>query len=226
MALFHGLPPIVVFDLDGTLAETGDDIVATLNHIMRREGLEPVTMDQGRDLIGAGAKVLLQRGFTLRGVPLPEDRLSVLFKDFLDHYEAHIVDHTYLFDGVIEALDALRDDGFCLAVCTNKIERHSVKLLDIMGVGDRFATIAGRDTFAFFKPDPRHLTETIRVAGGDPKRAVMVGDSRTDIDTAKAAGIPSIAVPFGYTDTPVDQLGPTRIINHFNELKAAVQALV
>jgi phosphoglycolate phosphatase len=226
MTVSGPLLPIVVFDLDGTLAETGADIIATLNHIMVREGLEPVDMAQGKDLIGAGARVLLQRGFSLRGEPLPEKRLDQLFKDFLDHYEAHIVDHTHLFDGVPEALDALRKDGFLLAVCTNKIESHSIKLLNLLGIADRFAMIAGRDTFPFFKPDPRHLTETIRLSGGDLTRAIMVGDSHTDIDTAKAAGLPSIGVPFGYTNMPIQDLGPTVVIAHFNALVAAVKGML
>jgi phosphoglycolate phosphatase len=219
------LHPTIVFDLDGTLAETADDIIATLNVILEREGLSAIPLERAKELIGAGARVLLERGFKVNGVHLAQDRLEALFGDFLDHYEAHIVDQSYLFDGVGDALDRLAGAGCRLAVCTNKIERHSVKLLDLLGISNRFATIAGRDTFAFFKPDPRHLIETIRLAGGDPKRAVMVGDSRTDIDTAKAAGIPSIGVPFGYTDVPIAELGPTRLIAHFDELHDAVTAL-
>jgi phosphoglycolate phosphatase len=221
------LPPAtIVFDLDGTLAETAGDIIATLNVILEREGLSAIPLERAKELIGAGARVLLERGFRVNGVDLPSQRLEALFADFLDHYEAHIVDRSHLFDGVGAALDALLSDGRRLAVCTNKIERHSVKLLDLLGVGDRFATIAGRDTFPFFKPDPRHLLETIRRAGGDPARAVMVGDSRTDIDTAKAAGVPSIGVPFGYTDVPIADLSPTRLIAHFDELPEAVRALI
>jgi phosphoglycolate phosphatase len=115
--------------------------------------------------------------------------------------------------------------GCTLAVCTNKVERHAVMLLEALDAAERFAIITGRDTFAFHKPDPRHLTETIIRAGGDARRAVMVGDSRTDIDTAKAAGIPVIAVPFGYTDTPVAELDPDLVIEHFDRLPGAVRAL-
>jgi phosphoglycolate phosphatase len=217
--------PTIVFDLDGTLAETAGDIIATLNVILVREGLSEIPLARAKELIGAGARVLLERGFKVNGVALAPERLEALFADFLDHYEAHIVDRSHLFDGVPAALDALRGEGCILAVCTNKIERHSVKLLELLGVADRFGVIAGRDTFPFFKPDPRHLLETIRRAGGDPSRAVMVGDSRTDIDTAKAAGVPSIGVPFGYTDTPIAELGPTRLIAHFDDLPFAVRAL-
>ena len=106
---------------------------------------------------------------------------------------------------MVEALDALRARSFLLAVCTNKYEGQAVRLLGLLGIADRFATICGRETFPYFKPDPRHITLTVERAGGDPARAVMVGDSRADIDAAKAAGIPVVAVPFGYTDLPVNR---------------------
>jgi phosphoglycolate phosphatase len=219
-------PPIVVFDLDGTLAETAGDLVATLNVVMAREGLAEIPFEKARDLIGAGAKALIRRGFAVAGRELPEAKLETLFAFFLDHYAENLLIHTHLYDGVTEALDALSAQGFRLAVCTNKMEAHAVKLLGLIGIAERFAFIAGKDTFAVSKPDPFHLTETIRLAGGDPRRAVMVGDSRTDIDTAKAAGIPVVAVPFGYTDKPVAELGPDIVIGHFRELPGAVVRLI
>ncbi|MGL4240562.1 MAG: phosphoglycolate phosphatase [Beijerinckiaceae bacterium] len=220
------LPPIAVFDLDGTLAETAGDLVATLNAVMAREGLPAVPFEAARDMIGAGARALIERGFQAAGRSLEQAQLDELFAFFLAHYEEHILVHSHLFEGVEQALQVLSGDGFRLAVCTNKTEAHAVKLLGLLGVAKRFPVITGKDTFPFFKPDPRHLTETIRLAGGDPARAVMVGDSRTDIDTAKAAGVPVVAVTFGYTTVPVDQLGPDRIIAHFRELPAAVRDLV
>ena len=219
------LPPIIVFDLDGTLADTAADIIATLNTILVREALPPLPFEKAKDLIGAGAKALLERGFKLHGKALEPARLDALFAAFLVHYEANILTHTVLYDGVTEALDQLASEGYRLAVCTNKMVDHSVKLLGLLGIADRFAVIVGRDTFAFCKPDPRHLTETIRLAGGDPARAVMVGDSRTDLDTAKAAQIPSIGVPFGYTDVPIHELGATRVVDHYRDMVAAVRAI-
>src|SRR3712207_622675 len=109
-------------------------------------------------------------------------------------------------------------DGFGFAVCTNKGEAHSVRLLEALGLAHRFAAICGRDTFPYVKPDPRHLILTIRKAGGTPAEAVMIGDSRTDIVTAQAAGVPVVAVPFGYTDVPVQSLRPDLVIDHFDEL--------
>jgi phosphoglycolate phosphatase len=219
-------PPIAVFDLDGTLAETAGDLIGTLNVLMRREGLTELPLSQARGLIGAGAKALIRRGFEVEGRILSPDDHERLFEDFIAHYGDHLADTSHLYPGLVEALDVLEETGFRLAVCTNKYEGQSVELLRILGIGHRFAAICGRDTFPQYKPDPRHLTGTIERAGGDPARAVMVGDSRTDIDTAKAAGIPVVAVTFGYTDVPVTDLGPDRVIEHFSELVEAVGALV
>ena len=216
-------PPIVVFDLDGTLAETAADLVATLNVVLGAEGLPPLPLREARDLIGAGARALIQRGFAASGRELLPDRLDALFRVFVTHYEANLCVHSHLFDGVEACLDRLDAAGFRLAVCTNKFEGQSVALLRALGIADRFQAICGRDTFPWFKPDPRHLALTIARAGGDPRRAVMVGDSRTDVATAKAAGIPVIAVPFGYTDVPVADLDPDRIADHFDALDGAVE---
>jgi phosphoglycolate phosphatase len=218
--------PIAVFDLDGTLAETAGDLIATLNAVMAREGLPAVPFDRAKDMIGAGAKALIQRGFQSAGRDIAAAKMDELFAFFLAHYEEHILVHSHLFDGVELALETLARDGYRLAVCTNKTEALAVKLLGLLGVADRFSAITGKDTFAVFKPHPLHLTETIRMADGDIARAVMVGDSKTDIDTAKAAGVPVVAVTFGYTDVPVQKLGPDRIIGHFRDLPAAVRDLV
>lgn len=220
------LPPIAVFDLDGTLAETAGDLVGTLNVILEREGLKALPLEDARDMIGAGAKALIQRGFAASGAKLSPERLDRLFEDFLDHYGAHLFERSYLYPGVADALDRLRAEGFTLAVCTNKVERHAVALLAGLGVAERFAAICGRDSFAFAKPDPRHLTLTIERAGGDPARAVMVGDSRSDVDAARGADIPVVGVSFGYTDIPMGDLRPDRLIDHFDALPEAVTALV
>ncbi|MDF2812807.1 MAG: phosphoglycolate phosphatase [Microvirga sp.] len=218
-------PPIAVFDLDGTLADTAGDLVATLNVILGQEGLASLPVEKARDMIGAGARALIERGFETVGRDLSPDHLERLFERFMVHYGANICVRTKLFPGVLGALDRLEQAGFVLAICTNKVETHSVKLLAELGIGHRFAFNAGRDTFPYFKPDPRHLTMTIARAGGDPNRAVMVGDSNTDIVAARNARIPVIAVPFGYTETPVRQLGADRVIDHFDELFDAVARL-
>jgi phosphoglycolate phosphatase len=219
------LPPIAVFDLDGTLADTAPDLIATLNRIMDREGLPRVQLDDARELIGAGARAMVSRGFEQAGLELAPERLDELFLDFLAIYGDHLCDGSRLFPQVEASLDELEARGFALAVCTNKVVGHSVRLLEALGIAGRFAAICGRDSFPYFKPDPRHLTLTIEQAGGDPARAVMVGDSRTDIVTAQAAGIPVVAVTFGYTDVPVRDLDPDAVIDGFDELGAAVSRI-
>ena len=214
--------PIAVFDLDGTLAETAPDLGATLNVILGREGLPPLPLVEARTMIGHGARVMIERGLEGAGREVTPDRLDDLYHHFLAHYAEHLCVETTLFPGVVEALDALEADGFRFAVCTNKVESHSIRLLEALGIAHRFAAICGRDTFPYVKPDPRHLTLTIKKAGGTPSAAVMIGDSRTDIVTAQTAGVPVVAVTFGYTDVPVRSLGPDAVIDAFDELPAAV----
>lgn len=215
-------PVTLVFDLDGTLAETAPDIIAVLNMILADEDLPPVPLAAARELVGAGARALIARGFERQGRPLAPALLDDLFEKFLVIYAGHVAVDSHLFPGVETALEALAARGHRLAVCTNKPERHSRLLLDALGITERFAAICGRDTFTMCKPDPRHFTLTVDMAGGDPAQAIMIGDSKTDIDTARAAGVRVIAVPFGYTMVPVEELSPDRIIAHFDELPAAV----
>jgi phosphoglycolate phosphatase len=218
--------PLVVFDLDGTLADTAPDLTATLNVILSGEGLPAVPLTEARQMIGHGARVMLERGLEAGGREVTPDRLDELYRRFLVHYADHLCVESELFPGVVEALDRLEEQGFRFAVCTNKVEAHSAKLLEALGIAQRFAAICGRDTFPYVKPDPRHLTLTIAKAGGHVAEAVMIGDSRTDIVTAQAAGVPVVAVPFGYTDVPVESLAPDLIIDHFDELPAAVARIL
>lgn len=219
-------PPIAVFDLDGTLADTAHDLVATLNVILGQEGVPPLPVAEAGDMISAGGRGLLQRGFeAARREPTPE-LIEAMYRRFLAYYGDNLCVATKLYPGALAALDRLDAEGFRLAICTNKMQAHSLKLLDALGVGDRFAAICGRDAFPWFKPDPRHLTMTIARAGGDPRRAVMVGDSYSDVAAAKAAGVPVVAVSFGYPDRPIREHGPDLVIDHFDELFGAVQRLV
>ena len=215
----------LVFDLDGTLAETAGDLIGALNVVLAADGIEPVPVSAARSLLGAGGRALIQRGYARAGRDLSTEKLDALFVDFLAHYNAHIADNSWLFPGVEKCLDACEAAGWRLAVCTNKLEYSSKLLLGKLGVAERFAFICGQDTFGVAKPDPRPLVETIRKSGGATRGAIMVGDSVTDIKTARAAEVPVIAVDFGYTDVPVSELGPDRVISHFDELFAAVEAL-
>ncbi len=217
--------PLLVFDLDGTLAETAGDLVSTLNVILAREGLRKLSMEEARPMIGAGMRTLIKRGFAAEGVDLPDEKLETLFLAFLDHYDNHIADETRLYPGVIAALDRFAAAGWSFAVCTNKLERTSIRLLEALGIADRFAAICGQNTFPVCKPNGDALKLTIERAGGVLTRAIMVGDSKTDIDTARDAGIPVVAMTFGYTDQPVATYAPDLAIDHFDELWGAVEKL-
>lgn len=217
--------PVLVFDLDGTLVDSAPDLIDTLNLIMSRIGVEPLPFPEGRALIGGGAKVLIQRALTRRHAAAPQSDVDELFDAFIAHYADHIADRSRPFPGVEAALDLLAQDGFRLAVCTNKLEWLARRLLDALNLTARFSFICGQDTFSTRKPDPQVLHLTVNKAGGDSGGAIMIGDSITDIRTAQAAGVPVIAVDFGYTDTPVSELGADRVISHFAELQDAVLQL-
>ena len=218
--------PTIVFDLDGTLIDTAPDLIDTLNAVLARHHLEPIPFEASRVMIGAGVRPLLLRGLASEGIKLPPEQVDQLFAEFLDIYAAHIADRSRPFPGLERALDTLAARGCRLAVCTNKLEWLSVKLLKQLKLASRFVAICGQDTFTMRKPDPEMLRLTIARAGGDTGHAVMIGDSMTDVATARAAGVPVIAVDFGYTDTPPRELGADRLISHFDELAPAVMELV
>jgi len=215
----------IVFDLDGTLVDTAPDLLASLNVLFAREGLDPVDPVAGRAMIGGGVKRLIERGLAQQGRTFTSAHVDELFAVYIAHYAEHIADLSRPFPGVEAALDLLASRGNRLAVCTNKLAWLSVRLLERLGLAERFDAICGQDTFGVQKPDPEVLRETVRAAGGAIEDAVMVGDSATDIRTARAAGVPVVAVDFGYTEVPVAELAPDRIIGHFDALPAALEAL-
>lgn len=214
--------PTVAFDLDGTLVDTAPDLIGALNYVLGQAGLAPVGMDDVRVLVGRGARVMIERGFIMRGVTLPGSETDRYFDSFLEFYGKHIADHSKPFPGAKEALDEIAESGARMLVCTNKPEKLSVNLLNQLGLATRFDVIAGADTFAMKKPHPGHLIKAVEQAGGDVENAILVGDSNVDVATAKAAGVPVIAVSFGYSDVPPSQLNADRLVDHFKDVPAAV----
>ena len=182
----------VVFDLDGTLVDTAPDLISALNVILAREGLPPVPLKLARTMIGAGARKLIERGLELEGRVTTPDDVSRLTRDFIDYYAAHIADASRPFEGLEAALDDLAGRGYQFAVCTNKLEWLSKKLLDELGLTPRFAAICGADTFGVSKPDPVILQQTVARAGGQIGSTVMVGDAGPDIGVSRRAGVPVI----------------------------------
>ncbi len=215
----------IVFDLDGTLIDTAPDLIDTLNFILGQEGLPLIPFATARNLIGGGAKVMIERALIEDGRSCSTEELDHLYRAFLVHYAAHIADRSRPFPKLEATLENLTAAGHRLAVCTNKLEWLSIRLLQALKLAQHFAAICGQDTFGMQKPDPEIFRGTVRRAGGEPTRAIMIGDSKTDIATARATSVPVIAVDFGYSDVPVKTLGPDCIISSFTDLPAAIAAL-
>jgi phosphoglycolate phosphatase len=213
---------VVAFDLDGTLADTGPDLAAALNHALVRLGRREVPAEEVRHLVGNGARALLRRGLAATG-EAPEELVETGFPIFIDYYLDHICVGTRPYEGIEAALDRLASQGVRLALCTNKAEVLTFALLDALGWSGRFDSVVGGDTLPVRKPDPAPLFEAIARAGGG--RAAFVGDSITDADTAKAAGLPFVAVSFGFSDRPVAQLGADAVIDRYEELESALASL-
>jgi phosphoglycolate phosphatase len=218
--------PTIAFDLDGTLVDTAADLVDTLNLVLQEAGLPPVSFAEARALVGGGARALIERGLAFERAKLPISEVDRLLARFLVHYEAHLTDRSEAFPETAAVLETLRAQGAVLVVCTNKLERFSTKLLQALGLADHFAFIAGADTFPARKPDPSHLLSAIARAGGHSSTSVMVGDSETDVLTARRARIPVVAVDWGYSRIPAKDLGADRLIAKMRELPEAVAALL
>lgn len=216
----------IAFDLDGTLVDSAPDLIGTLNRMLAIEGYAPVPVSSARHLVGHGAKALLRHGFAEAGAVWDEENDPALFDRFIDDYVAHIADETRPFDGVIETLDDLSARGAVLCVATNKRTDLSEILIAALDMTRHFAVVAGPDKVSARKPDGAHVTEAVRLAGGDPARAIMVGDASTDTGTARNAGVPCVVVSFGYCDVPLEQIGGDMTIDRFSDLPAAIDVLL
>lgn len=209
----------IVFDLDGTLVDTAGDLTASLNHALAALGRPPVPPDSVRAMVGQGARKLLERGLAASG-DVTAELVEAGVAPFLNHYGANIAVHSRPFEAVEPVLDRLSDEGWRLAICTNKPEMLARQLVEALGWAGRFGALLGADSRPWRKPDPRHLLDTVAEAGG--RQALFVGDSRTDALTALAAGVPLVLVGFGYSTEPVDTLGADHVIDHFDALLPAI----
>lgn len=216
----------IAFDLDGTLVDSAPDLIGTLNRMLTAHDLPAVPMSAARHLVGHGVRALLELGFAEAGATWDEAGAPELFEAFLADYLAHIADHSRAFDGVVETLDALAARGAILCVATNKRTDLSRALIEALGLTRHFAAIVGPDAVSARKPDGAHIIEAVRMAGGDPARAVMVGDSATDTGAARNAGVPCVVVSFGYTEIAPADLGGDVVIDRFGDLAAAIDALM
>lgn len=215
---------IVGFDLDGTLLDTHEDLAAAVNHALALLGRAAVPAGEIRKLVGGGAKLMLERALASTG-GIPEHGFDDLYRELLRFYEANIAVHTQMFPGGLAMLDALASRGVKLAVATNKVEGLAVKLFDALALTDRFYAIIGGDRLGIERRKPRGdmLAEMVCLGGGG--RAAYVGDSSFDTRAAQAAGLPCVAVSFGFHDIPVRELGASAVIDHFDALVPVLQAL-
>jgi phosphoglycolate phosphatase len=209
---------VIAFDLDGTLVHTAPDLMGALNILLAEEGLPPLPLETAPMLVGRGAKIMIERGFAAAGEPLHEPRASALFDRYIELYLARIADESRPYEGMIDALNELEAEGAILAVCTNKRTDLSLALLDALDLTHRFKAIVGADQAPRPKPDASHLLHTIEQAGGDPTRALMVGDSINDVLAARNAKVPVVLVSFGYTDIPPADMDSDALIDRFDEL--------
>lgn len=216
----------LVFDLDGTLVDSAPDLVAATNHALADLGLEPIAGETLRATIGFGARRMILEGLKQTGRTLPDNEVDRLLARFLAYYEPNIARESHPFDGAVSALENFRTHGARLAVCTNKRLALAKHLLRELHLDRLFDAVAGRDSFPVYKPHPDHVLGAIKMAGGDPAYAVMIGDTAIDVAAAKAAAVPVIACSFGYSDQPVGDLGADAVIGHFAELDAAVHRLL
>lgn len=218
-------PFVVVFDLDGTLAATADDVLVAVNRVLATQGLPPFGRQKAFELVslGNGARALIEASFRKYGRVLSVEELDAHVASYLDLYLDAVCVHSTLYPDCASTLGILESLGYRLAVCTNKPQTHTQALLTQLDIRSRFAAVAGRDAYAFHKPDPRHLLRLIADAGGLPERAVMVGDTRVDVKTARAAGVPVILFSHGYAGGPLTDFQADVTIDAFADLLAAIE---
>ncbi|TMV07979.1 HAD family hydrolase [Ruegeria sediminis] len=216
----------VIFDLDGTLADTSGDLLAAANHCFRQMGHGDVLVHgQDANIALRGGRMMLTHGLERVGA-YRADTVDEFYPVLLAAYAEAIDHHTAFYPGAMEAVEALKAAGYGVGICTNKPEALADLLLTRLGVREVFASLVGADTLPVRKPDPEPLREAARRAGGDPARCVLVGDSDTDRNTARAAGVPSVLVTFGPSGADMAALEPEALLHHFDDLPGLVPNLI
>ena len=224
MPPLKSLAPALIFDLDGTLADTAPDLLGATNAVLTARGRPRLDLDHLRHMVGFGAVALITQAMEASGAPVAEGDMPPLIEIFLDHYRGHIADGTRLFPGVAETLDALKADGARLGVLTNKPQELTDLLLPRLGLEDMFSAVYGAGRKPYTKPDPRIFQDVVaELSGGGP--TVMIGDSITDLNTARAASAPCILMSYGFTPVPAAELGADMVLDDFAQLPDALRRL-
>lgn len=216
--------PTFIFDLDGTLVDTAPDLLTTVNWLLGREQRRALGEEELRRIVGRGAKNLITTAFAMTGDEISGFEIEMLYRAFVKHYALHLSEASQPYPGVVETLITLKAEGFALGVLTNKPHDASVQLLEELGLSSYFGSVWGQGKRPYLKPDPRLLPEIVAELGGGP--AVMIGDSRTDVETARAAGMPVALVSYGYTQEPAAILGADAVADTFAEAVAAARGLL
>ncbi len=217
----------VLFDLDGTLIDTAPDLMNAHNHVMQKFGYETKSTDEIRNLVGKGAASMIGRSLWNQArkelKKIDDEKIkSKMVDEFVDYYGKNIAVESKLLPGVLEFLKWCKKNNISMAVCTNKTEHLAVDLLKQINVYDYFEYVAGYNTFDYCKPDPRHLTNVIEIIQGELKESIMIGDSETDSESAKAAGLPFILVEDGYTDKTINEIYHNHLIKDFNGIEQII----
>ncbi|MBX9946235.1 MAG: HAD-IA family hydrolase [Reyranella sp.] len=215
----------VIYDLDGTLIDSAQDMCVAVSRVLADHGLPPISAQDARIFMGQGSKVTMGKAFAKNGRTLDDAALSAVTREFVRYYEADPVSHTTAFDGVADVVARFARLGLRQGVCTNKFERPARTILEHLKLMPPIADVAGADTFPVRKPDPRHILMLVERMGGNPARSVMIGDSIHDAEAAHAAGIPAVLVSWGYTARPASELGADAVIDRFDALPYALAQL-
>ena len=223
MPPFQKPGPALIFDLDGTLADTSPDLLGATNAVLAAQGRDLLDLAHLRHMVGFGARALIHQAMVASGAPAKEDDMPALVEIFLAHYRDHIADGTRLFPGVAETLELLKAQGARLGVLTNKPQELTDPLLPLLGLRGVFAAVYGAGRKPYTKPDPRIFQDVVTACGGGP--AVMIGDSITDLNTARAAGVSCILMSYGFTPVPARELGADIVLDDFAGLPEAVRTL-
>ncbi len=215
----------VIYDLDGTLIDSAQDMRVAVSNVLADHGLPPVSDEDVRIFMGQGSKITMGKAFAKHGRSLDDAALSAVTREFVRYYEADPVSHTTAFDGVAEVVARFARLGLKQGVCTNKFEKPSRMILEHLKLMPPISDVAGADTFPVRKPDPKHILLLVERMGGDPGRAVMIGDSIHDVQAAHAAGLPAVLVSWGYTARPASELGAEAVIERFDALPDTLSQL-
>ena len=218
----------ILFDLDGTLVNTAPDLMVAHNHVMKKYGYNERELSDIKKLAGRGSKVMLSRSMheiaELTGkIEKTDDVIEIMTKEFIDYYSKNIANESTLKNGLLNFLSWCKKNSISMAVCTNKQEHLSIDLLKKIKIYDFFDYVAGGDTFNHNKPNPKHLTDTIELIGGNIKKTLMIGDSETDSNAAKAASIPFVLIEDGYTEKKINEIYHDYLVKDFEGLEKIIE---